>query len=103
MVDLDKLRQLGLFVFSDAGFASLRGSKSIEAAIAIGWKDISRGGSIICSGSPLGFYNRKISRVCRPTIAAEAVATANGIELCLWHHNIPTELISGKVIDLRHR
>ena len=61
-----------------------------------------REGSPICAGSPLDFYAREISRVCRSTISAEAIASANGIELGLRRHAI-TELISGKVIDLRPR
>ena len=97
------METIRIFIFSDAGYASLRGMKSVESVIVLGGQKRQRDGSIVCLRSPLDCYSRQISRVCRSAIAAEAVASANGIELGLWHHAIITELISGKIIDLRPR
>ena len=100
-VTREQLGSIRLFVFSDAGYGTLRGSRSVEAAIIVAGKEISRDGSIVCRGSSLDFYSRKIGRVVRSTIAAEAVALANAIEVGLWHHAILTEIITGEFIDLR--
>ena len=100
-VTQEQLGSIRIFIFSDAGFGTLRGSRSVEAAIIVGGKEKSRDGSIICEGSSLDFYSRKIGRVVRSTIAAEAVASANAIEVGLWHHAILSEIITGKFVDLR--
>ena len=92
---------LRLFCFTDAGYASLRDRKSIETAIFIFGKEVSRDGSIQCVGSPIDFYSRKIGRCVRSTIAAEAVSAANGIEVVLWHHSVIFEMISGETVDGR--
>ena len=100
-VAMKQLGSLRIFVFSDAGFGTLRGSRSVEAAIIVAGKEMSRDGSIICLGSPLDFYSRKIGRVVRSTIAAEAVASANAIEVGFRHHSILTEVATGRFADLR--
>ena len=46
-VTRELLGPIRLFVFNDAGYGALRGSRSVEAAIIVDGKEISRDGSII--------------------------------------------------------
>ena len=62
---------------------------------------MSRNGSICCCCSPVDFYSRKISRAARSTIAAEARACANGIEVGLWRHSMLVEIFTGIATYLR--
>ena len=100
-VTREQLGSIRLFIFSDAGCATLQGRRSVEAEIVIAGREITRDGSIVCRGTALDFYSRKIGRVVRSTIAAEAVALANAIEVGLWHHAILTEIVTGEFVDLR--
>ena len=88
-------------MFTDAGFSTLNYARSAEATIVVAGKEMTRDGSIVCKGSPIDFYSREIGRVVRSTIAAEACASANGIEVGLWHHAMLTELCTGVTVDLR--
>ena len=45
----------------------------------------------------------EISRVDRSTLAAEACACANGIEVGLWRHSMLVEIFTGNTKDLRPR
>ena len=64
-------------------------------------REVGRDGSIRCVGSPIDFYPRKTGRCVRATLASDAVAAENGIEVALRHHSAITEISSGLVIDLR--
>ena len=92
---------LRIFTFSDAGFASIRGEKSVEASLILCGKEVSRDGSIRCMGSIIDSYARCISRCVRSTLAAESVACANSIEDGLWHRTLIMEVLYGVFVDSR--
>ena len=87
--------------FGDAGYAAMRGDRSVEASAIICGREVSRDGSIRRDGSVIDTYTRCISRCARSTLAAEAVACANTIELSIWHRACVTEILFGYVIDTR--
>ena len=92
---------LRIFTFSDAGFASLRGERSVEADLVLRGREIRRDGSISCRGTTIDPYARCISRCVRSTMAAESVACANSIEVGLRHRALLTEIPFGIFVDSR--
>ena len=84
-----------IFTFSDAGFATSKGDKSLGACLILRGRETSRDGSINCMGPIIDSYSRCISRCARSTLAAEAVACANSIEVGLWRRTLITELVFG--------
>ena len=87
------------FAFSDAGYAAMRGGRSVESSVIICGGEVSRDGTTRCLGSTIDTYTRRISRCARSTLAAEAVACANTVGLSIWHRACVTELLLGCVID----
>ena len=88
------MRGIRIFAFIDAGYATMRGDRSVEASIIICGREVSRDGTIRCMGSIIDTYTRCILRCARSTIAAERVSCANTIELSIWHRACLTVLQS---------
>ena len=51
----------------------------------------------------LGFYVRKIARCARSTVASEAIAARNSVELGAWHQHHLREIIFGRLYGSRIR
>ena len=84
---------LRLFSRSDAGFATRRGERSIDHGLIILGREVSRDGSIICGGTIVGSVARCITRFVRSTLASEAAACANSMELCLWNRTCLADVL----------
>ena len=65
---------LRIFTFTDASFGTLRDHGSLESYFAIIGKSTSRDGETTCVGAFLDASARRVSRICRSSIASEAVA-----------------------------
>ena len=77
-------QHMTLFLFTDAGYASLEESKSIRALIII-FGMMSDGNSIMtCRGWLLSSSSGEISQVARSSLAAEAMSLSGGVDFLQW-------------------
>ena len=79
----ESMQNWKLIAFTDAGFAKLTGSRSIEAHAMVLGDVIDRDGSIQRRGMLLDHRCAKRRRVCRPTLAAEAHAEVTSVDVAL--------------------
>ena len=93
---LESMTNWKLIVFTDAGFATLAGSHSIESHVIILGDVIDRDGSIQCHGMLLDHRCAKLHRVCRSTLAAEAHAAVTAVDVALWMQVLLIELFTGR-------
>lgn len=75
------IQSLRLFTFSDCGFGTLRGSRSVESMMAVLAKPIRRDGDILPAGHLISCGTNKISRTSRSTLATETCELANAAAL----------------------
>ena len=86
--------------FTDAGFASLEGSRSIEGTFLVLGQVLARDGIIKCIGHLLGHRCAKIHRVCKSSLAAEAHAAVAACDQALWIQMPLIEIATGNY-DIR--
>ena len=94
--DLVHSGKLTVFAFSDAGFATLRNSASVQSSLIIVGVPIQGDGILKCRGHHLDSSTKKISRVSRSTLASETVAISDTVDLALWYKTLLTEIYLGK-------
>ena len=96
----NRFTQAKIITFSDAGYASLEGSHSIEGAFVILGQVISRDGIINCEGQMVDHRCAKIHRVCRSSLGAEARAAVSACDQALWLQMLMTEIATSNY-DIR--
>ena len=84
-----------LTTFSDASFATLRDSGSVESACILFGIPVSRDGTVLCHGHLIAWYTRRIHRVCRSTANSECVALNSALDLTIYLQVILSELLTG--------
>ena len=99
--NLALLREPRPVVFTDAGFGTLSGSRSIEGPVAILSEMMSRGGAITCQGVMLAHRFAKIQRTCKSSLAAECRAALTAADQALWLQTRRREIFTGKY-DVQH-
>ena len=85
-----------IFAFCDASYGSMRDNGSIESAFIIVGRVKFRNGDLSCQGCYIDSCARKIHRVCRSSLGAEAVALANSADLSIWIRVLLLEMIMGQ-------
>ena len=85
-----------LIVFTDAGFATLAKSHSIESHVVVFCDVVARDGMIHCHGMLLDHRCAKLHRVCRSTLAAEAHAAVTAADVALWVQILLIDVFTGK-------
>ena len=97
---------LQIFLFVDAGYASLPGQCSIEAMVMVVGKINSRNGDMLACGSVLDFMAKKIYRVCKSSLAAECIGISNGADIGLRTRVLGVEILTGvflrEVVDSKN-
>ena len=84
-----------LFAFCDASFGSMRNSGSIESALVVVGRVEPRNGDLSCQGCYIESCARRIVRVCRSSLGADAVALGNCADLSIWIRVLLLEMITG--------
>ena len=87
--------KMTVFAFSDAGYATLRNSSSIQSHLIVLGVPIKRDGILECVGHHIAASSKKISRVSRSTLSSETVALADAVDASLWFKTILTEILFG--------
>ena len=85
-----------IFAFCDASFGSMRNNGSIESAFIVVGRVKFRNGDLSCQGCYIDSCARKIHRVCRSSLGAEAVALGNCADLSVWIRVLLVEMIQGQ-------
>ena len=85
-----------IFAFCDASFGSMRNNGSIESAFIVVGRVKFRNGDLSCQGCYIDRCARKIHRVCRSSLGAEAVALGNCADLSVWIRVLLVEMIQGQ-------
>ena len=89
------IRNIQLYIFSDANFCTLRNCGSLQSYTAILGKACSRNGDITCKGFFLESCARRIQRVCKSTLAAEAAALSTAADAGIWLRVLFIEMVTG--------
>ena len=92
---MEFLTGVNLFVFPDASFASINNDGSVESFICVLGKAVSRDGSILCAGNYLDGGCRRIARVRRSSLSADAIGLGNAEDLGVFLRVLAIEVISG--------
>ena len=74
-----------IFLFTDAGFGSLKDGESTKSGLIILGKAGRHQEVVECHGWLIANNACKISRVARSSLAAEVMAIADGIDLVQWY------------------
>ena len=83
------------FAFSDASFATLRETSSVESCYILYAIPLDRDGTIRCAGNTVAFHCRKMMRIARSTAQSEDTALCNAGGLCLYCQIVHTEVLTG--------
>ena len=86
-----------IFAFRGASFGSMRNSGSIESALVIVGRVMYRNGDLTCQGCYVDSFARRIARVRRSSLGAEAIALCNCADLSLWMRVLLLEMITGRL------
>ena len=97
---VQQLMNYRIISFSDAGFASLAGSYSVEGNFLILGQVVSRDGVVHCHGGLIDHRCAKIHRVCRSSLSAETHAAITATDWALWFQVFLTEIFT-QVFDVR--
>ena len=89
------IRNIQLYIFSDANFCTLRDCGSLQSHTAILGRACSRNGDITCKGFFLESCARRIQRVCKSTLGSEAVALSTAADAGLWLRVLFIEMVTG--------
>ena len=92
---LEFIRNVQLYIFSDANFCTLRGCGSLQSYTAIIGRACARNGDIACKGFFLEACARRIQRVCKSTLEAEAAALSLAADSGLWLRVVFIEMVTG--------
>ena len=84
-----------LFVFADADFNSLEGSRSTQAMVAVIGTARTRGNFVEGKGCILRSNACEIARVSRSPLACEAAAVSNAVDMTGRYQLYLLELVSG--------
>ena len=88
--------QKKLITFSDAGFASLQNSHSIEGTFVVLGQAISRGGIIRFEWQMIDRRCAEIHRVCRSSLADETHADVSACDQATWLQMLWIEITTGE-------
>merc|ERR1712110_605176 len=77
------------------GYGTLHNSCSIESSITILGFPEERDGVLYCKGHLIDFFSRKINRINRSTLSAEAVALSNCVDMSIWYKGVISEVFTG--------
>ena len=86
-----------LIVYADAGYNTLMGGGSAESFPTAFGTPTSRSGIVKIPAHPIAWQARKMKRVARSPLAAEAVASSTSIDFVYWMRAVYVELLWGGI------
>ena len=84
-----------LITFSDAGYNTLPGCSSVESFMIVRGVPVDRDGAVRCKTHPISRSTRKMRRVARSSLAAEAAASSSAIDYSYWMRAVIHEVTFG--------
>ena len=87
--------ELQLFAFSDARFGNLCRDGSMGSCASIRARAKSKSGDVTCAGHYVDSSSRRISRVCRPSLASDAIALGGACDFVMWLRILVIDVTTG--------